>query len=143
MSNAINGLKEFFKKENEFDVLMRQCIYFLLFMDFLLLVFPFVNTDKSYTGITIDTPSIEVFKQIVIVLKDLHLYILGSYTCKKIGKYAVQGVVALACARAGTDPTKSLEAINQEHSVSNGIEERTQKEYFDPNSISKNAKVQL
>jgi len=142
MASAIAKLKEFFKNQNQFDVIMRQCIYFLLFMDFLLLVFPFVNTDNSFTSITIDTPSIEIFSQIVIVLKDLHLYILGSYTFKKIGKYAVQGVVAIACARAGTDPTKSLEALNQEHSPSDTIVKEAPKEYFDPNAIPKNAKPQ-
>jgi hypothetical protein len=45
------------------------------------------------------------------IIIDLHIYVLGAFLFKKLGKYGTQGIVAFACARAGVDPEKALQAL--------------------------------
>lgn len=114
MAGLINKVKHWWKYGISFDAFMQKIIYLLLCMDFLILVLPYFEFPFLADWVIISQPNKDIMPVYERTLRDLHLYIIGAYVFKKIGKYAVQGIVSIAVMRTGGDINKALEAIKDE-----------------------------
>jgi hypothetical protein len=114
MAGIINKVKQWFSSKDSFDVFMQRITMYLLYMDFLILILPYLEFPFLGDYVTITQPNKDIMPVYERILKDLHLYIIGAYVFKKIGKYAVQGIVSIAVMRTGGDINKALEAIRED-----------------------------
>ena len=129
MAGIFSKLRSFFATSSVFDVVVKNCVYAILFFDFLYIGTPMLFSMAVFLkvvigGVIVAPEAIGSYKAVkdailsevmiksqVSVILDLHLYILGAFLFKKLGKYGTQGFVAFACARAGSDPEKALKAL--------------------------------
>lgn len=114
MSKLFNSIKSWWKNKDSFDVFMQRITIYLLWMDFLILILPYFEFPFLVDYVTITQPNKDIMPVYERILKDLHLYIIGAYVFRKIGKYAVQGIVSIAVMKTGGDINKALEAIKED-----------------------------
>ena len=114
MKKIFSSIKTWWKTKDSFDSFMQRITMYLLWMDFLILILPYFEFPFLVDYITITQPNKDIMPVYERILKDLHLYIIGAYVFKKIGKYAVQGIVSIAVMKTGGDINKALEAIRDE-----------------------------
>lgn len=124
-----NGVKSFFTTTSAFDVVIKNCVYAVVLFDFLYIGVPMLFIMTVFVKIIIGSAVISaeaaasykaikdaILSDVMIqsqqrIIIDLHIYVLGAFLFKKLGKYGTQGIVAFACARAGSDPEKALQAL--------------------------------
>lgn len=114
MARLINSLKTWWKYGTSFDAFMQKIIYLLLCMDFLILVLPYFEFPFLANYVIISQPNKDIMPVYERTLRDLHLYLIGAYVFKKIGKYAVQGIVSIAVMKVGGDINKALDTIKDD-----------------------------
>ena len=114
MSKLFDSIKSWWKNKDSFDVFMQRITIYLLWMDFLILILPYFEFPFLVNYVTITQPNKDIMPVYERILKDLHLYIIGAYVFRKIGKYAVQGIVSIAVMKTGGDINKALEAIKED-----------------------------
>lgn len=128
----------FLKFSHKFNVVMRNCVYAMLFFDFLYLAMPLlvqlmIMVKVLFAKQIISPESIAVYqsaKEAIFsekmlsahsdILLNLHLYIFGTYAFNNSSRFAIQGLVAMACTRAGVDPTPALKIISASDSPDEG-----------------------
>lgn len=110
----INSIKKWWQFGTSFDAFMQKIIYLLLSMDFLILVLPYFEFPFLADYVIISQPNKDIMPVYERTLRDLHLYLIGAYVFKKIGRYAVQGIVSIAVMKTGGDINKALDAIKED-----------------------------
>lgn len=114
LGKIISHVKSWWKYGTSFDAFMQKIIYLLLCMDFLILVLPYFEFPFLADWVIISQPNKDIMPVYERTLRDLHLYLIGAYVFKKIGKYAVQGIVSIAVMKVGGDINKALDTIKDD-----------------------------
>ena len=115
MPKIVKSFLEFIKPSSSYDIVMRNAIYFILFMIFTILILPYIKlSGVTGTGkvLEISQPSDTTLKFFESILKDLFFYVLGAYAINKIGWQMTISIISFAVMKTGGDINKALDALS-------------------------------
>ena len=114
---SIDVVKLFFnfiKPSSAYDVVMRNSIYSILTMIFIVLILPHFEI-SGITGegkiIKMSTPPEKTYIFYESILKDLFFWLLGSYSFKKVGFLMTVAFIAFSVYRTGGNVQQALANI--------------------------------